>query len=594
MRESVGFQKSILLIIIWISVALLLSAGRLSGGEYGLQGDLPLHYHLTREMIRAMSEWEIYPGWAGLLDGGRGDSFFKFYPPLFYWLSSTASLVAGISIPGSLKLMTVLILIFNQATSWVLARNFYGWWESVAASLLYVALPGLALIGLNRGFLPQALAMGFLPLAIAGAERILRDERGRRAELIFLIGICGVVLTHAITAYLSALAIGLLVLTSSPWHDWRAIIRLARAAILGGGMSAFFWLPQILELRLVQIGKQVVRQEYGDYLLFAPAAGDSVYRQSWHGLNDVASGVIIAQTLLTLIASIFVARITGRAGGSTRGRRFFPRFGIATSLFGLLISLPMMKSVWRMVPGLQFIQFPWRWQPITSVIGAVLVVAMWRYRDNGGNGGTERPTTEGWSGMGRMVTGTFCVGLLVVNIFLTFQLCRPYSRGDGAAELKLLTETGPASSLSYEEAMAMQDRGDPGYLRYTANQVYFRPLTAETRIFSAVDRPGSLEVISGETQIEELLLRIRHRRFRVRSEIGGRVRLVTYAHPHWQARLDGEPVAIETEPGSGMILTTVPPGEHELWFDYHPPLYPAWISGFALMVGMLSFRSRRL
>lgn len=140
----------------------------------------------------------------------------------------------------------------------------------------------------------------------------------------------------------------------------------------------------------------------------------------------------------------------------------------------------------------------------------------------------------------------------------------------------------------------MQDRGDPGYLRYTANQVYFRPLTAETRIFSAVDRPGSLEVVSGETQIEELLLRIRHRRFRVRSGIGGRVRLVTYAHAHWQARLDGEPVAIETEPGSGMILTTVPPGEHELRFDYHPPLYPAWISGFVLMVGILSFRSRRL
>jgi len=591
MRESVGFQKSILLIIIWISVALLLSVGRLSGGEYGLQGDLPLHYHLTREMIRAMSEWEIYPGWAGLLDGGRGDSFFRFYPPLFYWLSSMWSLVAGISIPESLKLITLLILIFNQATAWILARNFFGWWESVAASLLYVALPGLSLIGLNRGFLPQALAMGFLPLAIAGADRIFRGERGRRAELIFLTGICGVVLTHAITAYLTALTIGLLVLASSPWRNWRAIIRLIRTAILGGGMTAFFWLPQILELRLIQIGKQLVRQKYDDYLLFAPAAGDSVYRQSWNGLNDVASGVIIAQTLLTLIASILVARMTGRAGGSTRECQFFLRFGIAASLFGLLISLPMMKFVWRMVPGLQFIQFPWRWQPITSLIGAVLVVAMWRYRVSGGN---ERSTAGGLSGIGWKMVGTVCLGLLVVNIFLTFQLCRPHSRGDGPSGLKLLTETGPASSLPYEEAMAMQDRGDPGYLRYTANQVYFRPLTAETRIFSAVDRPGSLEAVGGETQIEELLLRIRHRSFRVRSMIGGRVRLVTYAHPHWRALLDGEPVAIETEPGSGVIVTTVPPGEHELRFDYHPPLYPAWISGFALMVVLLSFQMRRL
>lgn len=588
MRESGHFQRSILLFIAWSTASLLLSAGRLSGAAYGLQGDLPLHYHLTREMVRGMSEWQIGPGWAGLLDGGRGDSFFSFYPPLFYWLSSALIWSTGISILWSLKLMTVMILIFNQAMAWVLARNFLGRWQSLTASLLYPLLPGLALIGLNRGFLPQALAMGFLPLAIAGAERICRLEYGRRAEMLFLAGICGVVLTHAISAYLTALAIVLLVAVSSRWRDRRVIIRLTRMVLLGGGMTAFFWIPQVLEMRLVQIGRQVARQEYGDYLLFAPAAGDSVYRQSWHGLNDVASGVIIAQTVLVLIASIMVRKMSGKAKTGDGGLRVFPLFGIATSIFGLLISLPLMEPIWPVLPGLRFIQFPWRWQPVTSVIGAILLGALWR------RSGNELSKLDGRVGVWRMVSGTVCSVLLMINIFLTIQLSRPYGRGDGAAGLSLLTETGPASSLKYEEAMEMQDRGDPNYLRYTANQVYFRPLTAETRIFTAVDQPGSLEVIEGDVRIEELSRRIRNRRYGVRSTTGGRVRLVTYAHPNWRAFLDGEPVKIEIESGSGLMLMTVPAGVHDLRFDYHPSNYPAVISGLSLMAGIISFRRRRL
>ena len=65
-------------VILWSLVGILISFCRLSGEGYGLQGDLPLHYHLIRVMSTALAEGAPGLDWAGLLDGGRGDRFFTF------------------------------------------------------------------------------------------------------------------------------------------------------------------------------------------------------------------------------------------------------------------------------------------------------------------------------------------------------------------------------------------------------------------------------------------------------------------------------------------------------------------------------------
>ena len=77
-----------------------------------------------------------------------------------------------------------------------------------------------------------------------------------------------------------------------------------------------------------------------------------------------------------------------------------------------------------------------------------------------------------------------------------------------------------------------------------------------------------------------------------------RIRLETYAYPHWIARLDGQGTPIQVEPGSGLMLLDVPAGEHTLTFSYerHQPLIIwaqrisalAWVL-FAVWVGWLGY-----
>lgn len=571
-------------LVIWTALAGLLAADRLGAPGYGLQGDLPLHYHLTRNMIQALAEGDPYPGWAGLLDGGRGNLFFTFYPPLFYWVSSLICLGTGASILFSLQAMTIGSLIFNQWAAWQLARQFGRGWKSVVASGLYVALPGLTLIGLNRGFLPQALAAGFLPLALAGVERIRRGEPGRRAELLLGAGLVGVVLTHAITAWMTMVAIGIY-LISSGWRDGRMVGRVVRTGLIGAGLTAFFWLPQVLEMGGVQVGRQVERQDYRHYLLFAAAGDESAYRQAWQGLNEVASVVILAQSGLALVAAlglILTRRRPAEPEEPAEPKEWtFARFGLGVALFGVLIALPPLAMLWEMIPGLRFIQFPWRWQPVTALVGAVLTVGWWSNRRAG------RP---GW----RLAGGTLIALLVVVSVTLAILLGRTQSPADEAKRLPLLTETAPTAGggINYEAALAMQDQGAAEFLRLTANQVYFRPRGAETRLYPAVEQPGSLERVTGEVAIEEVRLALARREFRIRAASPARLRLASYAAPHWRAALNGQPLPVEVEPDSGLLLVTVPAGEHELRFDYRRPRLPLGISLLTLG-GLTLFGLRR-
>src|SRR5262245_49207940 len=82
------FKQVFLVLTIWCAVALALVFVRITHPAFGIQGDLPLHYHITRSFVRSLAEGDPMPRWAGLLDGGYGDALFTFYPPLAYVISA--------------------------------------------------------------------------------------------------------------------------------------------------------------------------------------------------------------------------------------------------------------------------------------------------------------------------------------------------------------------------------------------------------------------------------------------------------------------------------------------------------------------------
>src|SRR5215510_3132277 len=218
-----------LLCAIWLLVSLTISFARVTHPAFGLEGDLSLHYHITRSYARSFEEGDLLPRWAGLLDGGNGDALFTFYPPLPYLFTVVVMKLLGVDILTSLKTVSVLIMIIAQASAYCFARAFFNRRGSLVASLFYVALPAFPLIGLKVCLFSNAFALSLTPLAMLGARELLIGERRVRGVTIFALSTSAIILSHVITTYLCVITIGLMTLVYLPQVGWRGVARLAAA-----------------------------------------------------------------------------------------------------------------------------------------------------------------------------------------------------------------------------------------------------------------------------------------------------------------------------------------------------------------------------
>src|SRR5262245_20923132 len=233
-------KRAALLCAIWLLVSLTLSFARVTHPAFGLEGDLPIHYHITRSYERSFDEGDLLPRWAGLLDGGNGDALFTFYPPLSYLFTVVVKKLLGVDILDSLKIVLVLILVIAQASAFCFARAFFNRRGSLVVSLFYVALPAFPLIGLKVCLFSNAFALSLVPLAMLGAHELLVGERRARGLAIFALSTSGIILSHVITTYLCGLAIGIMSLTYLPQVGWRGLARLAASGLLVFALTAFF------------------------------------------------------------------------------------------------------------------------------------------------------------------------------------------------------------------------------------------------------------------------------------------------------------------------------------------------------------------
>lgn len=540
---------------IWLAVSLGLSAPRLGDEAYGVQGDLSLHYHIARSFSQSMAEGDWRPRWAGILDGGRGDALFTFYPPLSYLASGLLMRLPGVDELGALKLLSVLILFLGQAGGYLLARGFFDRGASLLAGVAYVALPAYALIGLNRNFLANAMGLALAPLVIRGAHGVLVDEERIRSGIILALSASGLVLSHLLTTYLCGIAVGGMALLLWPRTGWRGPMRLAAAGLLVLGLTAFFLAPQQIERDWVHLNLQLIRQDYRNYFLFARPPEGSAYRQTWSGLNLVISLVTILQVALSVL-------LTAGSAGRWRNRKPIAemvRWGLLMTMFALLISLPGSEPVWRYLPGLRFIQFPWRALPFVSLGSGLAAAALW--------------TAWGELPRGRRLWIAPLLGLLVAaNLFFTWMVARRYDPGLRGPQVAQLLASPGVEKITFAESLRIQqqENGDRLMLAYTANQPYFRPAAADLDYYPPAQSVGGVTVADGRCRVTPERLGNEDRAVLVECETAARARVETYHYPHWVARIDGAEVRVDADPESGRMLIDLPAGSHRLSVRFEP------------------------
>lgn len=538
------------LVPLFLGVAALLAWPRLSSPSFGAAGDLAFHYHFTRAFQQSLAEGDWLPQWAGLLDGGRGEALFTFYPPLCFWLTAKLAQLGQTDLLNGLKLTTFLCLLFAQGSAYALARAFFNQRTSALAAVLFALLPAYPLITLNRALLPNALALCFVPLVLLAAQRLLAQENVAAALLLFAFSVSAIVSTHVVTTYLCALAVALLTLSHLPTAGWRGIRNLALGSGAAFLLTAFLLVPQKLEIDWVNVKVLTEQHDFRSYFLFAPPRSASAYHQAWASLNEAASWITVLQTALVALLGLLLWRKPLPAA-----QKLLVRFCLACAGFGLLISLPVSTWLWEHLPGLSYLQFPWRFQALVGLSGGLLLACLWSYAQT-------LPQQQ------RRALLLWPVLLLLGNGLFTYATARHPKAELSHAQMLTLLNASDLPPTTTEGLREWQTKEDFKYLPLFANQISYRPRGSEVLLYAAAQQYGGLEFISGRGQILEQQLFNQQRRFRLSNAEPVRVRLKTYAYPNWSARLDGAAIPIEREPDTGLMTLALPSGEHTLEFSY--------------------------
>jgi hypothetical protein len=361
-----------------LCAALATAPGLLRGVSCGHDFD----FHLV-SWLDALHSWRIgilYPHWTPSPNYGAGEPRFMFYPPLTWMLGA----VLGIVLPWRFvpQAMTFLLLAGTGFGTWALARQklnsgiatLAGCTAIFSGYALFTAYERSAYGELTGGFWVPIVLLLILSNR-SGQEPSTPPDLVRRAldgsTLPLTLVIAGAWLSNAplgvmITYLLAGVALAVAVLARS----WAPVLRAGLAIALGLGLSAFFLVPAAWERRWVAIRQAVddpgLRIE--NSWLFARHPNPAL---ELHDIELIRVS-IIAVTMVAL--AVIGLAVSAWRRTLPSDRRWWVPLGLIP-IGVLLLQLPLSDPIWKALPELRFLQFPWRWLVVLEAPMAIFFAA---------------------------------------------------------------------------------------------------------------------------------------------------------------------------------------------------------------------------
>lgn len=290
--------------------------------------------------------------WSPELDHGYGVPLFNFTYPAPYYVGA-AVMMMGL---GPIKVYNLLLFgayFLGGLGIYLLSRKRS--WVGLTASLLYLLTPYQFLDIFVRGALGEVVAMGLIPWVLIVLEQVSRTGKLRwYTALPFAL----LMVSHNFYGYLfGGLMLGYTLLIYD--HKKKVIASL----ILSLGLVAFFLLPAFIE-KSALLFSQTEHLGYRDHFVYPLQLLYSIW--SYFGSlpgndsNEMSyqlgfPGLLILITSLSLL--VRRQSISARLG--------WYLFVVGMSIF---MMLPASDFLWRTIPLLSSIQFPWRFLGLTTLM----------------------------------------------------------------------------------------------------------------------------------------------------------------------------------------------------------------------------------
>jgi hypothetical protein len=551
-NDGQGWRNSLLsssLFLLAVVSLLLVGLHPFTYSSLATSFDGLLHLYRLVELDHLLSQGVWFPRWAPDFIFGFGYPIFNYYAPLAYYLSAPLHWL-GLTFTDSATVFFFACTFGAALSMYALAASLLGrnWQAALVAALSYVYAPTHIYDNFYRSAWSTVLAYAVAPFALWALWRWYENRRVR--ELVFLAaGVAALMLAHNVSALITMPVVALATLaflaaqtspTNSQGLTFASRFGLAWLAILAGlALSAFFWLPAVVETQYVQTWRLTIPPDFDFHThfltltdWFAWPAPAEIGRINPDLVNTM--GPIQFALALSGILAVLVVRPRGRGW---RAISFFCSIVLSASLF---MTLPLSTWLWEHVALLPSLQFPHRLLGIAalaaSLLGAQLVAVL-----------PERAT--------RPVSMALCALLVLSSIPFLYPRPQP--------------PVSPNPSLG--DMLAHEH--NTGALGTTASGEYFpiwvqfipRASTFEEPIVNGENpqRFDSRSLPAGAKQLSQTAGPLAFT-LQVDSPTPYRATFRSFYFPGWQGYVDGQ--AVETTPNQGQGFSTfpVPAGNHTI------------------------------
>jgi 6-pyruvoyl-tetrahydropterin synthase related domain len=546
-------------------------------------------FHLVSWFDAAQS-WRdgiLYPRWSQSANFGAGEPRFIFYPPATWMLGAALGLVMPWK--GVPMAITFLFLAGTGLATHKLARQALP--DGPATLAGCVALfSGYALFtAYERSDFGELTGGFWIPLLLLLLFRE-RNESGsvwRRAfdgsAILLAAVVAGTWLSNPPLGVMASYLLGgVALVVALVRRSWAPVLRAIVGAAIGLGLSAFYLVPAAIEQRWIDVREAVDDPGYliENSWLFARHANPTL---ELHDLELLKASAIAATMIAVAFVSLAICLFRGRL--PERRDWWIPLALIP--LVVLFLQFPISDPVWRLLPKLRFLQFPWRWLVVVEApMGIFLAQAVWVERVR-------------W----RVAVLTGCAGAFLAATVVAglnfFQPCDEedavksmvagYRAGTGFggtdeytppfADNSLLAMGLPAACLTVSPTTALGQGAAGADLQWSPDQgtcdAAFSPAPNQTISNARHFRVGGVVPHAGF-----LILRLR-------------------SYPAWRIRLNGQLVEHLPERADGLIVVPVQQGPVEVTADWSATpdiLRGRGLSGLglALMAGVFILERRVL
>ena len=296
------------------------------------------------------------------------------------------------------------------------------------------------------------------------------------------------------------------------------------------GLSCFYWLPMLTEMRLTKVFNQIGGgADFRDHFVFL----DQLWASPW-GFGGSAPGRLDGLSfmvgkahflLVGLILFIFLTRVVRKQTKSLLAGGLL----LSGFLLSLFFTLPISAFVWRLVPPMAFIQYPWRFLGPAILFGSVLIGGL------------------------LILLGKKETSKAILIFFLSAGLI--------------------VFSLKYFKVQTVINKTDSDYLseeniKWEISKISDEYLPSDFPVPQKQEEIvwNKIIVLTGMAETEERENLFTEQKFLIKVEDRGEILVNTTFFPGWQAELNGQ--NIEPEIYRGKMKFVLPLGEHLLRTEF--------------------------